>query len=49
MRGGQHSKEIREYEITDMGLELGTTALQGYEGLTTGVPARMRPITPSNS
>jgi len=49
MRGGQHSKEIREYEITDMGLELGTTALRGYEGLTTGVPARTRPITPSNS
>jgi circadian clock protein KaiC len=40
MRGGQHSKDIREYEITDKGLELGTSPLKGYAGLTTGVPGR---------
>jgi circadian clock protein KaiC len=43
MRGGQHSKEIREYEITERGLELGTAALQGYHGLTTGVPDKAPP------
>jgi circadian clock protein KaiC len=43
MRGGQHSKEIREYEITERGLELSTTALQGYHGLTTGVPEKSAP------
>lgn len=41
MRGGQHSKEIRDYEITDKGFELSTTALEGYAGLTTGVPGRI--------
>jgi circadian clock protein KaiC len=40
MRGGQHSKEIREYSITNKGFELGTAALEGFSGLTTGVPAR---------
>jgi len=37
MRGGEHSKEIRQYNITTKGLELGTT---GYNGLLTGVPVR---------
>jgi len=45
MRGGQHSKEIREYEITDNGFELGSTALEGYEGLTTGVPGLAAPTS----
>jgi circadian clock protein KaiC len=40
MRGGQHSKEIREYEITDKGFVLGLSAMSGFEGLTTGVPGR---------
>ena len=38
MRGGNHSKDIREYEITDKGVVIGER-LQGYRGLITGVPA----------
>jgi len=37
MRGGVHSKEIREYEITSAGLKIGKR-LGEYQGLTTGVP-----------
>jgi len=37
MRGGAHSREIREYEITSAGLEIGRR-LGEYQGLTTGVP-----------
>jgi len=43
MRGGNHSKDIREYKITSDGLEIGTR-LQGYRGLVTGVPERVEPI-----
>ncbi|MBA3482837.1 MAG: hypothetical protein H0T51_13580, partial [Pirellulales bacterium] len=42
MRGGKHSKEIREYEITSDGLHVGDR-LTGYTGLITGVP---KPLTP---
>jgi len=37
MRGGNHSKQIREYEITSEGLAIGEQLTQ-YRGLTTGVP-----------
>jgi circadian clock protein KaiC len=37
MRGGDHSKDIREYEITFNGLRIGER-LTGYEGLITGIP-----------
>ena len=40
MRGGDHSKEIREYNITANGLELISTPLEGFNGLTTGVPEK---------
>jgi len=40
MRGGRHSKEIREYDITGKGFELGGSLLAGYQGLTTGLPVR---------
>jgi circadian clock protein KaiC len=40
MRGGNHSKDIREYEITSEGLKIGDR-LQDYRGLVTGVPERM--------
>ena len=40
MRGNDHSKDIREYEITPKGLVLGSR-IQGYTGLTTGIP---RPV-----
>jgi circadian clock protein KaiC len=39
MRGGDHSKEIREYGITSGGVVIGKR-LEGYRGLTTGVPER---------
>jgi circadian clock protein KaiC len=37
MRAGDHSKDIREYEITSEGLQIGAR-LAGYHGLITGVP-----------
>ena len=37
MRRGRHSKDIREYEITSEGLQLGDH-LTDYHGLITGVP-----------
>ena len=37
MRGGEHSKDIREYDITAKGLVIGER-LKGYSGLITGVP-----------
>ncbi len=44
MRGGDHSKDIREYDITSDGLVLGER-LVGYEGLTTGIPSKFVPGT----
>jgi len=38
MRGGNHSKDIREYEITSDGIVLIGPRIRGYQGLTTGVP-----------
>ena len=37
MRGGDHSKDIREYDITAKGLKIGER-LTGYHGLITGIP-----------
>lgn len=37
MRGGNHSRDIREYEITAKGLVIGER-LSGYEHLMTGIP-----------
>ena len=42
MRAGDHSKDIREYEITPAGIRVGGR-LTGYHGLITGVP---RPSAP---
>ncbi len=42
MRGGDHSKDIREYEITTKGIVLGDR-LKGYRGLITGVPEPFGP------
>ncbi|MCU1325419.1 MAG: Circadian clock protein KaiC [Bryobacterales bacterium] len=41
MRGGSHSRDIREYDITDGGLAVGKR-LVGFDGLITGVPSRVR-------
>ena len=38
VRGSQHSKEIRLYDISDAGIIIGE-ALSGYEGIMTGRPA----------
>jgi circadian clock protein KaiC len=38
MRGGNHSKAIREYEITDDGVVINGQSLTKYRGLITGVP-----------
>jgi circadian clock protein KaiC len=40
MRGGNHSKDIREYVITDKGLVLIGPRQTDYSGLTTGLPQR---------
>jgi circadian clock protein KaiC len=40
MRGASHSKDIREYEITSKGLEIGKR-LKGYDHLVTGIPNRV--------
>lgn len=37
MRGGDHSKDIREYEITPKGLSIGGR-LEGYSALISGIP-----------
>jgi circadian clock protein KaiC len=42
MRGGNHSKDIREYEITPNGIVIGER-LSGYERLITGVPVAAEP------
>jgi len=40
MRGGAHSKDIREYEITSKGIVIGERPT-GYEYLITGIPRRV--------
>ena len=42
MRAGDHSKDIREYEVTSGGLRIGAR-LSGYHRLITGVPAPLYP------
>lgn len=43
MRGGNHSKDIREYVITDKGLVLIHPRRTDYDGMITGVPRRAGP------
>jgi circadian clock protein KaiC len=38
MRGGKHSRDIREYEITGEGVAIIGPRLKGYRALTTGIP-----------
>ena len=44
MRGGNHSKDIREYVITDKGLMIIGPRQTDYTGLTTGIPLRTGPL-----
>jgi circadian clock protein KaiC len=39
MRGSQHSKDLRLYDVTESGLLLGNT-LYDYRGIITGVARR---------
>jgi len=48
MRGGNHSKDIREYVITDKGVVVIGPRSTDYEGLTTGIPARTGPRPAQN-
>lgn len=41
MRGGNHSKDIREYVITDRGIVVIGPRETDYTGLTTGIPTRV--------
>ncbi len=43
MRGGNHSKDIREYVITNKGVVVIHPRTTDYEGLTTGIPTRTGP------
>lgn len=43
MRGGNHSKDIREYVITDKGVVVILPRRTDYTGLITGIPARTGP------
>jgi circadian clock protein KaiC len=43
MRGGNHSKDIREYIITDKGVVVIHPPRTDYLGLTTGIPQRTGP------
>ena len=49
VRASQHSKDLREYEITaDGGIVIGE-ALRGYEGILTGTPVKGRSRAGGNS
>jgi circadian clock protein KaiC len=41
MRGGNHAKDIREYEITSKGVVIIGDRLTDFQHLTTGVPERL--------
>ena len=43
MRGGNHSKDIREYVITDKGVVVIHPRRTNYDGLITGIPHRTGP------
>jgi circadian clock protein KaiC len=42
MRGGNHAKDIREYEITSQGLVILEENFANYQRLVTGIPERLR-------
>lgn len=43
MRGGDHSKDIKEYEITAEGVVLLDGRLKDYQHLITGIPEELQP------
>jgi circadian clock protein KaiC len=44
MRGGNHAKDIREYEITSKGVVILGERLTNYQGLISGVPVHSNPL-----
>jgi circadian clock protein KaiC len=40
MRGGNHAKDVREYEITSRGVVILGRRLTNFQGLISGVPVR---------
>jgi circadian clock protein KaiC len=49
MRGGNHSKDIREYVINDKGVVIISPRRTDYTGLTTGIPDQSGPRKPQAS
>jgi len=50
MRGGNHAKDIREYEITDKGVVILGKRLTNYQGLISGIPVYSdRPKSPDET
>jgi circadian clock protein KaiC len=43
MRGGNHAKDIREYEITSKGVVILGKRLTNYQGLISGIPVHSGP------
>ena len=43
MRGGNHAKDIREYEITSQGVVILGKRLINYQGLISGIPVHSVP------
>jgi circadian clock protein KaiC len=43
VRGSNHSRDLRQYEITDQGIQLGEK-LSDYEGLLSGHPTAISPL-----
>ncbi len=43
MRARPHSKEFREYDISENGIVVGERSLDGYRGILTGVPIASTP------
>jgi circadian clock protein KaiC len=43
VRGSDHSRDLRQYEITDQGIELGEK-MSGYEGLLSAHPTAVSPM-----
>jgi circadian clock protein KaiC len=41
MRGGNHAKDIREYEITSKGVVILGKRLTDYQGLISGIPVHL--------
>lgn len=48
MRDSQHSKDIREFEITKKGVKLTDRRLNEYRALITGIPAYWKTVSPSS-